>query len=63
MRDQDVVLHVIVEIKKIIDRYFDAATLRPEITIDRLVEILDRPDVAAAIDRLEHGFGRARLVE
>ncbi len=62
MRDHDVLLHVIVEIREIVDRYLDSATF-PEITIDRLVEIFDRPELIAAIDRLEQGFGRPRLIK
>jgi hypothetical protein len=61
MRDHDVLLHVIVEITEIIDRYLEVATCCPEITIDRLVEVLDRHELVVAIDRLEHGFGRLRL--
>jgi hypothetical protein len=62
MRDHDVLLHVIVEIKDIIDRYLEVGTGFPEITIDRLVEILDRHELVVAIDRLERGFGRPRLI-
>jgi hypothetical protein len=63
MRDYDVLLHVIVEIKELIDRYREGGTWCPEITIDRLVEILDRDELVVAIDRLERGFGRLRLIE
>jgi hypothetical protein len=62
MRDQDVLLHVIVEIKQIIDRYLEFGIGCPEITIDRLVEIMDRRELVVAIDRLERGFGRPRLI-
>jgi hypothetical protein len=58
MRDHDVLLHVIVEIKEIIDRHLEVGTWFPEITIDRLVEILDRHELVVAIDRLERGVGR-----
>jgi hypothetical protein len=63
MRDYDVLLHVIVEIKELIDRYREVGTWCPEITIDRLVESLDRDELVVAIDRLERGFGRLRLIE
>lgn len=62
MRDHDVLLHAIVEINEIIDRYLEVGTSCPEITIDRLIEILDRHELVVAIDRLERGFGRPRLI-
>ncbi|WP_157043716.1 hypothetical protein [Nitrobacter hamburgensis] len=62
MRDHDLLLHAIVEIKEIIDRYLEVGTSCPEIAMDRLVEILDRHELVVAIDRLERGFGRPRLV-
>jgi hypothetical protein len=62
MRDHDVLLHAIVETKEIIDRYFEIGTGCPEITIDRLVEILDRPELVVAINRSERGFGRPRVI-
>nr|WP_198137056.1 hypothetical protein [Nitrobacter hamburgensis] len=51
IRDHDLLLHAIVEIKEIIDRYFEVGTPCPEITIDRLVETLDRQELVVAIDR------------
>jgi hypothetical protein len=62
MRDHDLLLHAIVEIKGIIDRYLEVGTSCPEIAIDRLVEILDRHELVVAIDRRERGFGRPRLI-
>jgi len=62
MRDNDLLLHAIVEIKEIIDRYLEVGSCHPEIAIDRLVEILDRQELVVAIDRLERGFGRPQLI-
>jgi hypothetical protein len=60
MRDQDVLLNVVFEMKEIVDRYVEVGSCYPEIAMDRLVELFERQELVIVIDRLERGFGSLR---
>jgi hypothetical protein len=60
MRDQDVLLNVVFEMKEIVDRYVEVGSCYPEIAMDRLVELFERQELVIVIDRLGRGFGSLR---
>jgi hypothetical protein len=60
MRDQDVLLNVVFEMKEIVDRYVEVGSCYPEIAMGRLVELFERQELVIVIDRLGRGFGSLR---
>ena len=58
MTDQDLVLSALEEAQSIIAEYVDPGRLRSaDFTINRLLLILDRRELVAAMKRLRSGYG------
>ena len=59
MTDQDIVIAAIEEAQRILAEYIEPGqTLRlPDVTINRLLSVLDRRDVVSALTRLKAGYG------
>jgi hypothetical protein len=59
MTDQDVVIAAIEEAQRILAEYIEPGPYArlPDVTIDRLLSVLDRRDVISALHRLKAGYG------
>jgi hypothetical protein len=58
MKDQEIVLAALNEAALIIGDYLEPGLPSdPVATINRLIEVLDRQELAAAIKRVEKGYG------
>jgi hypothetical protein len=63
MKDRDIALNTLNEAALIIGDYLEPGYPKdPTATVNRLIEVLDNQDLAAAITRLEKGYG-LRLVK
>lgn len=58
MNDQQLAIQAIGEAQLILEEYLLPRPQNNERVLDRLVEILERPDVMAAVSRLQRGGGR-----
>jgi hypothetical protein len=59
MTDQDIVIAAIEEAQRILAEYIEPGpSFRlPDVTINRLLSVLDRRDVVSALHRLKAGYG------
>jgi hypothetical protein len=58
MKDQDLVLRALNKAALIVGDYLEPSHPRdPVVTINRLIEVLDDQKLAAAIKRMENGYG------
>jgi hypothetical protein len=57
MKDQDIVLTALKEAGLIIGGYLEPGPRDPIATINRLIAVLDSQKLAAAIERMEKGYG------
>ncbi len=58
MKDQDIVIAALNEAALIIGDYIEPGHPRdPVATVNRLIEVLDNQELAAAIKRMEKGYG------
>lgn len=55
--DQQLVLEALENAQRILAEYFEPGGRRPDLTISRLLHVLDREDLAAAQKRLKAGYG------
>jgi hypothetical protein len=63
MRDIDIITKAMDEAQQILHGYIEPRPRNAEVTLQRMIEILDRDDVIAARERLSKGYGRLRLVK
>ncbi|WP_284275000.1 hypothetical protein [Bradyrhizobium iriomotense] len=59
MTDQQLALNAISEAQSILEDYFQPRPQSIERTLDRLIEILERPDLVVAVNRLQRSNPRA----
>jgi hypothetical protein len=57
MRDEAIVTTALNEAALIIGDYLEPGSRDPVATINRLIEVLDNQKLAAAIERMEKGYG------
>jgi hypothetical protein len=57
MTDQDLIIEAIDEAQRILGEYFAPGPRDDAATIKALLEVLDRRDVVAALNRLQAGYG------
>jgi hypothetical protein len=57
MTDQDLLISTLREAGRIISDHLEPGPRDSEQTLMRLIEVLDRQDLASAIERLEAGHG------
>jgi hypothetical protein len=57
MTDQELTLQAVSKAQSIIEEYLQPRPHNHERLLDRLLEVLDRNDVVAAVSRLQRGFG------
>ena len=55
MSDQELAVQAISEAQKILEEYLEPIHHDNERLLDRLVEVLERPSVLVAVDRLKRG--------
>jgi hypothetical protein len=55
MTDQQLALRAMSEAQRILEEYLEPRPHNNERTLDKLVEVLERPDVLVAVDRLQRG--------
>ena len=55
MTDQQLALDAVSEAQRILEEYLEPRPHDTERLLDRLVEVLARPDLIVAVDRLQHG--------
>ncbi len=55
MTDQQLALEAVSEAQRILEEYLEPRPHDTERLLDRLVEVLARPDLIVAVDRLQHG--------
>jgi hypothetical protein len=61
MTDQELMIDALEEARRILADYIEAgARLRPESTVDKLLRVLDRQDLALAQERLKARCGLHR---
>jgi hypothetical protein len=63
MRDIDLVEQAITEAQAVLHAYIEPGPRSAEASMQRLIEILDREDLVAALERLKQGFGAPRVVK
>ena len=57
MTDQQLALQAVSEAQRILEEYLEPRPHNNERILDRLVELLERPDLVVAVDRLQRGDG------
>jgi hypothetical protein len=57
MRDIDLVEKAIADALKVLHAYIEPGPRSAEIAMQRLIAILDREDLVAALERLRQGYG------
>ena len=57
MTDQQLALQAVSEAQRILEEYLEPRPHNQERILDRLVEVLERPDLVVAVDRLQLGNG------
>jgi hypothetical protein len=57
MTDQQLALQAVSEAQRILEEYLEPRPHNQERILDRLVEVLERPDLVVAVDRLQRGNG------
>jgi len=55
MTDQQLALEAVSEAQRILEEYLEPRPHDTERLLDRLVEVLARPDLIVAVDRLQNG--------
>ena len=61
MTDQQLALQAMSDAQRILEEYLEPRPHNNERILDKLVEVLERPDVLVAVDRLQRGgWGRRR---
>jgi hypothetical protein len=55
MTDQQLALQAVSDAQRILEEYLEPRPHNNERILDRLVEVLERPDLIAAVDRLQRG--------
>jgi hypothetical protein len=58
MSDHELAIRAIGEAQSILEEYLEPKHHDPEKLLDRLVEVLERPSLIAAVDRLRRGTVR-----
>jgi hypothetical protein len=58
MNDQDLAVRAVMDAQRILEEYLEPRHHDPEGLLDRLVEVLDRPSLMVAVDRLQRGVGQ-----
>jgi len=58
MTDQQLALKAVSDAQRVLEEYLKPRPHNPEGLLDRLVEILERPEVIVAVDCLQRGIGR-----
>ena len=53
MTDQQLALEAVSEAQRILEEYLEPRPHNNELLLDRLVEVLARPDLIVAVDRLQ----------
>jgi hypothetical protein len=59
MSDQELAVQAINEAQQILEEYLEPRHHDNEMLLDRLVEVLERPSVLVAVDRLRRGVIKA----
>jgi hypothetical protein len=59
MSDQELAVQAISEAQQILEEYIEPRHHDNEMLLDRLVEVLERPSVLVAVDRLRRGATKA----
>jgi hypothetical protein len=57
MRDMEIITKALLDARAELARHRDWPPIDPDATVKRLSQILNHPDVKAAQERLEKGFG------
>jgi phage gp36-like protein len=58
MSDQELAVQAISDAQRILEEYLEPRHHDPERLLDRLVEVLERPSVLVAVDRLQRRAGQ-----
>ena len=56
MTDQQLTLQAVSDAQRILEEYLEPRPHNNERILDRLVEVLERPDIIVAVDRLRRGL-------
>jgi hypothetical protein len=57
MTDQQLAVQAVSDAQRILEEYLEPRPHNNERILDRLVEVLERPDLLIAVDRLQRGNG------
>jgi hypothetical protein len=63
MSDQDLAVRAVRDAQRILEEYLEPRHHDHEVLLDRLVEVLDRPSLMVAVDRLQRGVGQWPLTQ
>jgi hypothetical protein len=58
MSDQELAVQAVSDAQRILEEYLELTHFGYEGLLDRLVEVLERPSVMVAVDRLQRGVGQ-----
>ncbi len=58
MTDQQLALQAVSDAQRILEEYLEPRPHNNERILERLVEVLERPDLVVAVDRLQRANGR-----
>jgi 5-methylcytosine-specific restriction endonuclease McrBC regulatory subunit McrC len=61
MTDQESTLQAVSDAQRILEEYLEPRPHNNERILDRLVEVLEQPDIIVAVDRLLHGKAVKRM--
>jgi hypothetical protein len=58
MNEQDLTIQAVKDAQRILEEYVEPRPDDYEGLLDRLIEVLERPSVMVAVDRLQRGIGQ-----
>jgi hypothetical protein len=58
MSDQELAVQAVSDAQRILEEYLELTHFGYEGLLDRLVDVLERPSVMVAVDRLQRGVGQ-----
>jgi phage gp36-like protein len=63
MRDVDIINKAIEDAQAKVANYLEAGPRHTQVTLERIMGILERDDLIAAQERMSRGFGNLRVVK
>jgi hypothetical protein len=62
MRDIDIIIQAVEDAQAEVTSYIEAGPRHTQVTLERIMGILERDDLIAAQERLRKGYGHLRVI-